>query len=134
MRIRTATVVLLATGALLTACSSSDDDKPGTPAGDDKAAVVTAAETYTDAFFKPDAAGVYALLSARCQKATSVTEMRKTLAAATLMYGTPTVKSTEVNQLAGDMARVTVHYVKPPVPEKPQPWTREGGRWLFDGC
>lgn len=149
MRIRTAAVTALAAAALLTGCSSSSNDKadgaaptttapaaaPATTAGaDDKAALVVAVEAYTKDFFAPDAAGAYGLLSARCQATTSVTEMQQTLAASALAYGKPTVKSTEVNQISGDLARVTVHYVKPPMPEKPQSWTREHGEWRFDNC
>lgn len=147
MRTRTAAIALLAATTVLTGCSSSSsDDKadPTTPPAtattatpkldDGKAALVTAAEAYTAAFFKPDADTTFALLSKRCQAATSVTQMKQILAASTLEYGTPAVKSTEVNQISGDMGRVTVHYVKPPLPEKPQSWTREGGAWKFDGC
>lgn len=143
MRTRTATAVLLAAGVLLTACSSSDDDKsdakPSAPASttttgsDDKAAVLAAAQAYTAAFFKPDADSVYALLSARCKKTTSLAKMRQIIGASSMTYGTPEVKSTEVT-LSGDMARVTVHYVHPPMPEKPQSWTREHGAWKFDNC
>lgn len=152
MRIRTAAITALATAALLTGCSSSSGSDtadsaaptttaaatpsavPTTTGSDDRATLTAAVEAYTKDFFAPDAAGAFALLSARCQKTTSVTEMKQTLAASAQVYGKPAVKSTEVNQLAGDMARVTVHYVKPPIPEKPQSWTREGGQWRFDNC
>lgn len=131
MRTHTAAAALAATMLLtLTACSTSSDEKPDA----NKAALLAAVTAYTADFFKPDAAGTYALLSARCQKTTSVADMKKILAASMLAYGTPKVKSTEVNQLDGNMARVTVHYVKPPMPEKPQSWTRERGGWKFDDC
>jgi hypothetical protein len=142
MRIRTAAVTVLAVGLLLAGCSSGGDKSdaksstaPSTrTASDDKAAVLAAAQAYTKAFFKPDADSVYALLSARCQKGTSLATMRQVIGASSMTYGTPTVKSTEVDSLAGDMARVTVHYVHPPMPEKPQSWTREHGEWKFDNC
>jgi PBP1b-binding outer membrane lipoprotein LpoB len=155
MRIRATTATMLAAGVLVTGCSSSSDTKPDakpstaapttapvdapstTPTAavsDDKTAVTAAAQAYTKAYFTPDADGVYALLSARCQRTTSVSQLTDILVASAVAYGKPTVKSTEVNQLSGDMARVTVHYVTPPMPETPQPWTREQGQWRFDGC
>jgi hypothetical protein len=151
MRIRTITVTVLAAGVLVTGCSSSSDTKPDakpsatapadapstTPTAavsDDKAAVTAEAQAYTKAYFTPDADGVYALLSARCQRTTSVSQLTDILVASAVAYGTPTVKSTEVNRVSGDTARVTVHYVKPPMPETPQPWIREHGAWKFDGC
>jgi hypothetical protein len=147
MHTRTAVTGLLAAAALLTACSSSSHDSATPPAtttasaaattqdpGADRQALTAAAEAYTAAFFKPDADATYELLSERCRKTTSVPELKRILAASTLTYGTPAVKSTQVNSLSGDSARVTVHYVKPPMPETPQPWTREGGAWRFNGC
>jgi uncharacterized protein YceK len=148
MRIRTAIVASLATGALLTGCSSSSDKPdakpstapttataaPTTAGSDDKAALLAAVQAYTAAFFKPDADRTFALLSARCQQGTSAAEMKQVLAASAQAYGKPTVKSTEVNALSGDLARVTVHYVHPPMKETPQDWTREGGQWKFDAC
>jgi hypothetical protein len=154
MRIRTTTVALVALAVLgLAGCSSSsggsDDDAPAAPgtaaaigrpdagkaAGDDgKAALTAAVKAYITAFFKPDAEGVIALLSTRCAAGHSVTEMKQILAASMLTYGTPTVKSIEVNSLSGDRAKATVHYVKPPMPETPQSWVREAGAWKFDAC
>jgi hypothetical protein len=150
MRIRTTATALAVLAALtLAGCSSSssgsDDATPaasattgrpaaGKAASSDRAALNAAVKAYITAFFKPDAEGVIALLSTRCAAGHSVTEMKQILAASMLTYGTPTVKSIEVNSLSGDRAKATVHYVKPPMPETPQSWVREAGEWKFDAC
>jgi hypothetical protein len=149
MRIRTTSVALASVALALAGCSSSGSGSttPSAPAAatsgqpaptqaadDGHTALTAAVRAYIAAFFKPDAAATFDLLSARCQKDTSVTEMKQELAASALVYGKPAVKSIEVNQLAAPLARVTVHYVTPPMPEKPQSWTREGGQWRYDAC
>lgn len=149
MRIRTTTAALALAGVLLGAagCSSgsSDDAAPAAATAtstkaaagaqdDGKPALEAAVRAYTEAFFKPDAAGVIALLSARCAADHSVPEMKQILAASLLTYGTPTVKSIQVNSLSGDRATATVHYVVPPMPETPQAWVREDGAWHYDAC
>jgi hypothetical protein len=151
MRIRTTATALAVLAALaLAGCSSSgsDDDAPAAPgtaaatgrpaagkaASSDKDALTAAVKAYITAFFKPDAEGVIALLSTRCAAGHSVPEMKQILAASMLTYGTPTVKSIEVNSLSGDRAKATVHYVKPPMPETPQSWVREAGAWHYDAC
>jgi hypothetical protein len=148
MRIRTIATALAVLAALtLAGCSSSssDDATPsasgatGRPAAgkatsSDRDALNAAVKAYITAFFKPDAEGVIALLSTRCAAGHSVTEMKQILAASMLTYGTPTVKSIEINSLSGGRAKATVHYVKPPMPETPQSWVREAGAWKFDAC
>lgn len=135
----------------LAGCSSSSDDKADpartppaaapaattstpTPTPADEVELTAAVTAYTKAFFEPDAAAAYALLSARCKKDTSVTQLRTVLATSAAMYGAPAVKNIEVNQIAVPLARVTVHYVTPPMPETPQSWTREHGGWKYDAC
>jgi hypothetical protein len=39
-----------------------------------------------------------------------------------------------VNNLSGDLARVTYTYSAPGIDQKKEPWLREGGKWLEDDC
>jgi hypothetical protein len=159
MHARTAAAVLLASAALLAGCSSSSsDDKaspsptstspavttpatvqattptPTTSAGDDKAALVDAVRAYSAAFFKPDPASGWALLSKGCKDTTSRTAYAAELTAAVKVYGHQQVKTVTVDQIAGGLARVSYTYSVPTLDQNRQPWALEDGAWKYDGC
>ena len=49
-------------------------------------------------------------------------------------YGHQTITTLHVDQLSGDMGRVTYTYTVPKLNQVQQPWTREGGAWHYDAC
>lgn len=141
-------VVLLAT---LAACS--DDPAPNPPAtpaakpdqsapkqpadtqaAEDKAALEKAVRKYTAAYFKPDADTGYAMVSARCKETMPREGFEALLERASGDYGEQDVKRFAVDQLSGDMARVTYGVGLPLFDQKQQPWVREAGAWHFDAC
>ncbi|MFD3310078.1 hypothetical protein [Streptomyces sp. NPDC058694] len=144
------TITAIAAAALLalTACSSSsDDDKEQAPASttptntpapeqpkEDTAALKTAVEAYTAAYFKGDADTTYGMLSARCTEEITKPVMQALTDRAKDDYGQQGVKRFTVDQVSGDLARVSYGVGLPKFDQKQQPWAREGGDWKYDAC
>ncbi|WP_371580063.1 hypothetical protein [Streptomyces sp. NBC_01314] len=152
MRTR-ATVVLAATLLALTACTSDDepgsaDDKPSasaepsvgawqpsaTPSPADTAGLEAAVREYTAAYFanKPDT--THGMLSARCKKRITLAGMAALTERAVGDYGPQDVKRFEVDEMSGDVARVSYGVGMPKFDQKQEPWTREAGVWRYDDC
>lgn len=138
---------------LLTACGGTDN-KPATttagvqsappadvpasvssnPDGEARAALTKAVQDYTAALFEGDVAG-YDALSARCKKAMPKGTWLTMATAAHHDYGSQKATNVKVDQLAGDLARVS--YGAGSIPQfdrTSQSWTREGGTWRWDAC
>lgn len=156
MNIRTtipaAAVLLLA----LTACGSDDpadepaadagttsaptedkpaEDKPADDSAGDAAALQTAVEDYTNAYFKGDADTAYQMLSKRCAGQISPGAYEAVVTQAATDFG-PDHPATDVQaDVSGDLARVS-YKVKglPRFDQQSQPWAREGGAWRYDAC
>jgi hypothetical protein len=150
MRIRTTAVMAAAAVAVLAGCSSSgsssdDATAPATTASsgqtaapaaadDGEAALTAAVKAYSAAYFKPDPGAGYRLLSARCQRQTTADVYGAEVRAAVATYGHQQVQAVTVDQIGGDMARVTYTYTVPALTQTGQPWVREGGAWRYDAC
>ncbi|MFE6486606.1 hypothetical protein ACFVGN_27235 [Streptomyces sp. NPDC057757] len=141
------TAVLAATLLALTACSSGSDDSSeaaDTPAAsteqqpaaapDDTADLTAAVEAYTAAYFKGDADTTYATLSQRCQGKISPAAYAGVVEQAGADYGEQTVKTVTVDQLSGDLARVSYTVSLPKFDQDGQAWLREDGEWRYDAC
>ncbi|MFC0602000.1 nuclear transport factor 2 family protein [Streptomyces palmae] len=157
MRIRSAAAIATLLCLPLTACGGSDGDgdKPAasSPAGkadgaQDSAASGSAEKSdgdqataaleqsvrdYTKALFTGDASG-YALLSERCKKELTKEQFVTMGEQAHNDYGSLTVKNIKVDQISGDMARVSYGVGVPQFEQKAQSWTREAGTWRWDAC
>ncbi|WP_328839028.1 hypothetical protein [Streptomyces europaeiscabiei] len=152
MRTR-ATVLLAATLLALTACTS--DDEPGSADGEpsvsakpsasadqpssapgpaDTAGLEAAVREYTAAYFanKPDS--TYGMLSARCKERITRAGMAALTERAVGDYGAQDVKRFEVDEMSGDVARVSYGVGMPKFDQKQEPWTREAGVWRYDDC
>ncbi|MFC8945923.1 nuclear transport factor 2 family protein [Streptomyces rochei] len=151
MRTR-ATITLAAALALaVTGCSSgddSDDAAPATSAASSPAAGQTPApdegtataeleesvRTYTRALFSGDATG-YDTLSARCKKSMTKASWVGMAKAARQQYGEQQATDVKVDQMSGDLARVSYGAGNIPQFEREgQPWVREDGAWRWDAC
>lgn len=147
-RTRTA---LITTAALvaLAACSGSDEgDEENSAAGEetaqtveddaasDEAELEDAVTAYTDAYFAPDAELAYEMLSARCQDSIQPAAFASIVEGGAEDYGQLSVESFAVDELAGDMARVTYTVGLPVLDEDlaGQPWVREDEEWKYDAC
>jgi PBP1b-binding outer membrane lipoprotein LpoB len=149
---RTRATITLAAALLfaLTACSSDSDDKPSTaesrpatseqqepstvPTPADTAGLESAVREYTDAYFKGDVNTAYGMLSGRCTEKINKPAMQALTDRAVGDYGHQDVKRFEVDQVSGDMARVSYGVGLPKFDQKQQPWVREGGDWKYDAC
>ncbi|MEO3851740.1 hypothetical protein ABGB09_29630 [Streptomyces sp. B8F3] len=126
------------------ACGSDNDDAPEEPAGSSasgKADEVTTAleervRAYTDAYFAPDADTAYEMLSQRCQDQINADAYATQLDQAAADYGQLAVETLTVDEVAGDMARVTYTVGLPKFDKQlvEQPWVRDGGQWQYDAC
>ncbi|QIJ61030.1 hypothetical protein [Streptomyces sp. JB150] len=156
MRTRAATTMLAAVLLLaLTACSSSDDGTDAAPTGTpstpaaasapaasatpaatpaDAAELERAVRAYTAAYFadKPDT--TYGMLSARCEERITPEAMAALTERAVGDYGRQEVQRFRIDQLSGDMARVSYGVGLPKFDQKQQPWVREDGAWKYDAC
>jgi hypothetical protein len=146
------TITLLAAAGLLalTGCSgAADPAHKGTDGGEstptaapspkidpERANLDKAVRAYSAAYFKPDGKAAYAALSKRCQtKAGGDPDMFSIIVDnAAKAYGKQEIQSLTIDQLAGDMARVTYTYSVPKLNQTSQPWAREAGTWRYDGC
>ncbi|MFI1734031.1 hypothetical protein ACH40E_33425 [Streptomyces acidicola] len=145
MRTR-ATITIAAALLALTACSSSDNDKPETessptakqptttPTQADAAGIEEAVRDYTAAYFAGDVDTTYGMLSERCTEKITKPTMKELTERAVGDYGQQDVKRFQVDQISGDMARVSYGVGLPKFDQKQQPWTREGGDWKYDAC
>ncbi|MFC9752995.1 hypothetical protein [Streptomyces sp. NPDC056921] len=149
MHTRTATAALAAALLTLTACSSSDDNKPtgapsssSEPSAKQPAAPSPAADgpeeavaAYTAAYFKGDATTAYAALSKRCKGKIGPEAYAGVVKQAATDYGTDHPATDVKADVSGDMARVT-YKVKglPKFDQEAQPWARESGAWRYDAC
>ncbi|MFE2866814.1 hypothetical protein [Embleya sp. NPDC059259] len=149
---RTITAIAGATAvlALVAGCSdsSSDDGKKATaapvagtaagPAGTaeqtDRQALDAAVRKYTVALFSGDGGTGYAILSGRCREKISRAEFDTLSKQAAHDYGPQAIKTLTIDQLAGDLARVSYGIGVPQFERKAQPWAREAGTWRWDAC
>lgn len=133
--------------AALTACSSSTDDNKAddapttaaeqpstTPTPAAAAALEQAIRDYTAALFSGDARG-YDHVSARCRRQMTKGVWVAMAEEAHQQYGSQKATGIHVDQLSGDLARVSYGAGKIPQFEREgQSWTREGGTWRWDAC
>lgn len=146
-----ATIAVLAAALLtLTACSSSNEDKPAAtsspssnaPSAKQPAAQSPAADgpekavaAYTAAYFKGDATTAYEALSKRCKGKVGPDAYAGVVKQAAADYGTDHPATDVKANVSGDMARVTYKVAGlPKFDQEAQPWAREGGAWRYDAC
>ncbi|MFF5801608.1 hypothetical protein [Streptomyces albogriseolus] len=161
------TTITLAASALLlavlTGCSSSDDDAaPGSTASpsapavtqepgnstppeetsdatgeptDGTAELEQAVRAYTDAYFGGEASTAHRMLSERCRKDINELVFGASVKQAAEEYG-PDHPATDVQaEVSGDLARVSYKVQGlPKFDQQAQPWTLEGGAWKYDAC
>lgn len=98
-----------------------------------KAALEKAVRAYTVGLFEGAGEG-YELVSKRCQAEMTGLQFASLSKQAHHEYGALKVKTLNVDQLSGDLARVSYGVGVPQFERKAQPWTREGGTWKWDAC
>jgi hypothetical protein len=49
-------------------------------------------------------------------------------------YGSLEIKNIKVDQISGDLARVSYGVGVPQFEREAQPWSRENGTWRWDAC
>jgi hypothetical protein len=134
-------VAIAAALLTITACSS-DTSKPAAAQPADAATTTDTAAAdleqavrdYTAAYFKPDPDTGYAMLSERCQADINQTFYTAQLEQASKDYGQLNVETVTVDQISGDLARVSYGMGLPILDQKSQPWVNEAGAWRFDAC
>lgn len=139
--IRTAAVAAAAALAL-TACSAKDTPAAAGNAKAEqqsaeqasRAALEESVRSYTAALFAGNADG-YDYVSERCRKQMSRAEFVSMAKDAHHQYGPQKATGVKVDQLAGDLARVSYGAGKIPQFEREQQsWTREDETWRWDAC
>ncbi|MFM9595742.1 hypothetical protein ACKI1J_24220 [Streptomyces scabiei] len=147
MRTRT-TVVTAAALLALAGCSSSGSDtsddskKDKAPSNgqaasdknDDSAELEASVRAYTKALFSGDGPTGYKLLSERCKKEMTPAQFQTMADQGHNDYGSLEIKTISVDQISGDLARVSYGVGVPQFERKAQPWAREDGTWRWDAC
>ncbi|GGX55563.1 hypothetical protein [Streptomyces noursei] len=156
MRTRTTTAALAALLPIaLAACCTTNDNLPKHPpapassashapsptADPARADLEKAVRDYTAAYFTPDVAVAYSMISTRCKERVTKASLAASLDRAHEMAVTlgnenadRTVKRFQIDELADGMAQVSYGVDDPRYDQHDQPWTREGGNWRYDSC
>jgi hypothetical protein len=100
---------------------------------DSSAELEAAVRAYSAAFLSGNSEA-YELLSKRCKERMPRAEFLQVITAASQLYGPQDIVSLEVDQIAGDLGRVTSTYVKSELNQRSEPWVRENGAWRVDDC
>lgn len=104
------------------------------PAASARVSLVEAVKEYTAALFSSDPAG-YRHVSARCAKQLPRAEWEESARSAHHRFGSQKATGVKVDQLSGDLARVSYGAGHIPQFERErQSWVREGGVWKWDAC
>jgi len=124
----------LLTSVLLAGCSDNDDSTTTAAAGQDRADLENAVRTYLGAFYTGDGDTVWSLVSDRCQQRHTRAQAEREMQYAQTTYGHLTVRSVSVDQLSGDLARISFDVGVPALARTGSPWVREDGHWHYDAC
>jgi hypothetical protein len=100
---------------------------------DSSAELEAAVRAYSAAFLS-GRSEAYELLSQRCKERMPRAGFLQVLTAASQLYGPQEIVSLKVDQIAGDLGRVTSTYVKSELDQRSEPWVRENGVWRVDDC
>lgn len=122
---------------LMSTSPSAATGPPATsaPAADGShAALEAAVRRYSVAYFAGDATTAYGMLSKRCTTAVDKDVYAAAITTEAKAYGKQPIKTVTVDQLSGNLARVSYTYSVPLLNQKSQPWVREGGVWHWDSC
>lgn len=87
---------------------------------------------YSAAFLSGDGAAAYALLSARCQERTPLSEFAAIVEQAGEAYGPQDIESIEVT-INDTQAQATYTYGDDTLSQDSEPWVNESG-WKNDDC
>jgi hypothetical protein len=124
-----AAVVLTAVPLALAASCSGSSSATTTPG----AAVEDAVRSYSSAYLRGDGPKAYDLLSARCKKVISLSEVKAAATGAAALYGQAQLISV-TPIVDGDRAFVTYRFTQPAIDQETQPWAREADGWRRDKC
>jgi predicted outer membrane protein len=146
MRTRPAAIAVLAT-LTLAGCSQPADNPPATsapkpgataateqPADDGRAALEKAVRAYSTAYFGQDMDAAHGALSKRCATKIPRPMYEAAVKATVETLGKHEIKTLTVDQISGDLARVSYTYDVPKLSQSGQPWAREDGAWKYDAC
>jgi hypothetical protein len=98
-------------------------------------ALARAVRAYSDAYLGDAPGSAYELLSQRCKQRITPDEMRVLTAGAKELYGIRTITDLRVEELSGNLARVTYRYkTQPEIDQVSEPWVKEAGGWHQDDC
>ena len=113
---------------LTTACSGSSSPK------DDDAALINSVRAYNESFLAGRSTEAWNLLSDRCHDRIGEGPFGEIVDAIVMLY--PGVETLEVSidDLSGDLARVTSRFTDELLDQDREPWVQENGQWHNDDC
>ena len=89
---------------------------------------------YSEAFLAGRGDMAYDLLSQRCRERMTRVQFVQLVLVAGQQYGPQAIKSLKVDQVAGDLGRVTYTYEKSELDQRGEPWVHEDNAWHVDDC
>ncbi|WP_049566839.1 hypothetical protein [Streptomyces sp. SBT349] len=138
------TAVLTATAALLalTACSSGGDSENNlgsvvagdSPEATPEDALTRAVTAYIETVTIPDTDTTWPMLSGRCQELWGRAEFDSRAEFAYQTAGPQEIQTVTVDQIEGDLARVSYTTNAPIWEGDQEAWVREDGAWRLDSC
>ncbi|MDG9705557.1 hypothetical protein [Streptomyces sp. DH37] len=147
MRRHTTALAVLAAAATLalTGCSTSssgdDSTAPATdtssqadPQATERAVLEKSVRDYTHALFGGDGPAGYKLVSNRCKEEITPESFNAMADQGHHEHGQLEIKNISVDEISGNLARVSYGVGVPQFERAAQPWTREDGTWKWDAC
>jgi hypothetical protein len=139
---------LLLPALLLAACGGESPEDPAeAPAAEDpaeapaandpdsdEAELEAAVRGYSRAFLGGEANVAWDLLSARCRDRLSKHEFAGAVTMAPDLYGGAVLEELVIEELSGNLARVTYQYDIAEISQDREPWAFEDARWKNDDC
>lgn len=122
-----------------TASTGGTSDTPPTAAASsattsEKDALKAAVRSYSDAYLGGDAQTAWDLLSNRCRQRLTMAQMRTLTSGAQELYGRLDIVNLTIDDMSGNLARVTYTYPVAKLNQTQEPWVKENGKWREDDC
>jgi hypothetical protein len=125
-----ATVVLVGCGSSTPAPESNANELNTDP----RAELYQAVVNYSDAFLAGQGSTAYGMLSVRCQQRVAQPEFVGASQLAQSVYGQQSISTLNIDEVSGNLARVSYTYPNSSINQLSEPWVYENSSWKQDDC
>jgi hypothetical protein len=101
---------------------------------DPRAELYQAVANYSDAYLAGQGGTAYGMLSARCQQRVAQPEYVGASQLAQSVYGNQLISTLNIDDVSGNLARVSYTYPNSSINQLSEPWIYENNAWKQDDC